>query len=134
VIAFGAAVRGAAHRRLGTPNQDALRIYTVGATTILALADGHGSERCFRSDVGARLAVGIAVRVLSRSVQAGEALSDLETVGRLTQRIVGEWTTAVRADLRLFPLAARERPHPQHPLLPYGSTLCAVTVTPTCIL
>jgi hypothetical protein len=134
VIAFGAAVRGAALRRLGTPNQDALRVFTSGANTILALADGHGSERCFRSDVGARLAVGIAVRVLAQALETRSAPTDLETVGRVTQRIVSEWQSAVRADLRLFPLTDAERRHAQHPFLPYGSTLCGVAVTPACIL
>jgi hypothetical protein len=134
VIAFGASVRGAAHRRLGTPNQDALRVHTTPDHTILAVADGHGSERCFRSDVGSRLAVGVAVRALASALGAGERLSDLEVVRRITQRIVGDWTRAVHADLRLFPLAEHEQTRTQQPLLPYGSTLCAVTVTSTCIL
>ena len=102
--------------------------------TVMALADGHGSERCFRSDVGARLAVGVAVRALASAMDT--RLSDLQTVNCLTQHIAHEWQRAVRADLRLFPLTYLEtrRADPHHPLLPYGTTLCTVTVTADYIL
>ena len=103
--------------------------------TVLALADGHGSERCFRSDVGSRLAVGGAVRALASALANRDDMTDLETLGHLTQRIVREWRDSVRSDLRLFPLTHAEctRADTQQPLLPYGTTLCAVAVSPSCI-
>ncbi|MDQ3699739.1 MAG: protein phosphatase 2C domain-containing protein, partial [Chloroflexota bacterium] len=62
----GTSVRGASHRRHGLPNQDALRWWPesgLGPPLVLAVADGHGSAKCFRSDVGSRLAVAAAVEV-----------------------------------------------------------------------
>ncbi len=65
--ATGRSVRGAAHRRRGAPNQDAILWWPTGAgdaTAVLAVADGHGSAGCPRSGAGARLAVETAVDVL----------------------------------------------------------------------
>jgi len=103
---------------------------------VLAVADGHGSEKCFRSDVGARLAVGVAMRVMREALDAGCDLLELETVDRLTREIATQWKLAVRGDLRLFPLRRDEgrMAEARHPLLPYGSTLCVVAATPACVL
>jgi serine/threonine protein phosphatase PrpC len=65
--AIGCSVRGAAHKRSGLPNQDAMKYWPdngEGSPLILAVADGHGSSKYFRSDHGARIAVDIALRVL----------------------------------------------------------------------
>src|SRR5687768_12003912 len=131
MLTLGASVRGAAHRRAHLPNQDALRVFAGEKGTVLALADGHGSDRCFRSDVGARLAVGVAARVLGAAVDGGWDLGELEIVARVTQGIVHEWRLAAANDLRLFPLTVDERTRAEerHPLLAYGSTLCAVAIT-----
>lgn len=117
-------------------NQDAIRAVSGRDATVLAVADGHGSEKCFRSDVGARLAVAVAVRVLWGEVEAGCDLVDLETVDRLTREMIRQWQVAVRADLRLFPLIQAERgmAEERHPLLAYGSTLCVVAATRACAL
>lgn len=53
----GATVVGATHIKKGIPNQDALLIQDLGEAQVLCLSDGHGSKRCFRSHVGAQLAV-----------------------------------------------------------------------------
>ncbi len=68
--ALRASVRGAPHWRSGLPNQDAVRIAPcalaygadsgAAAALVLALADGHGSPKSFRSQQGARLAVVVA--------------------------------------------------------------------------
>jgi Protein phosphatase 2C len=59
--------RGAAHHLSGLPNQDAVahRPGPGGAVTV-AIADGHGHSRHFRSADGSALAVDIACQVASR--------------------------------------------------------------------
>ena len=56
--AFGRSVRGASHVRSGAPNQDAFHWEgssgRTGPRVILAIADGHGSKKSFRSEQGAR--------------------------------------------------------------------------------
>ncbi|HEU5316310.1 MAG TPA: PP2C family serine/threonine-protein phosphatase, partial [Chloroflexota bacterium] len=129
-----ASVRGASHRRAGTPNQDAVRCVRAERGTVLALSDGHGSERCFRSDVGARLAVAVATRVVGGAL--GRDLTDLEVLDGIAREIVRQWEVAVRADLRLFPLTRGEErlAEERHPLLAYGATLCVAAVTPEHLL
>jgi serine/threonine protein phosphatase PrpC len=66
-LCTGKSVRGAAHDRSGLPNQDAIAWYPesrTGAPLILAVADGHGSAKSFRSDRGARFAVNTAIEVI----------------------------------------------------------------------
>ncbi len=63
----GGTRRGMSHVQSDLKNQDAIRylVSREAATVVLAVADGHGSDLCFRSDVGSRLAVETAVEVLS---------------------------------------------------------------------
>jgi serine/threonine protein phosphatase PrpC len=64
--AIGQSVRGVSHVRSDTPNQDAFlcRVGADGsAPVVVAVADGHGSPKSFRSSEGARLAVKVAVDV-----------------------------------------------------------------------
>jgi serine/threonine protein phosphatase PrpC len=68
---LGATVPGASHTRRGLTNQDAIRCWpnsprslptdTSGLPLIVAISDGHGSAKSFRSQWGAELAVEIAI-------------------------------------------------------------------------
>ena len=85
-VTIGSA-RGAGHLATGQPNQDAAGHQDVagpGDPVIVAIADGHGHSRHFRSGSGSQLAVGTACRAaaaltagLARRVQ-GAALSHAE--------------------------------------------------------
>jgi serine/threonine protein phosphatase PrpC len=55
-------VTGPSHRRAGTDNQDAESHDVHEELVIVAVADGHGSPKSFRSDTGARLAVEVAMQ------------------------------------------------------------------------
>jgi serine/threonine protein phosphatase PrpC len=80
--AIGCSVRGAAHKRSGLPNQDAIKRWPAGGEgtpLILAVADGHGSSKYFRSDRGADLAVTTAVEVLQTF-----AIGQDESIGQST--------------------------------------------------
>ncbi|NJP04738.1 MAG: protein phosphatase 2C domain-containing protein [Chloroflexaceae bacterium] len=151
----GKSVRGAAHIRHNLPNQDA--ISWLGGTgsglpIALAVSDGHGSARYFRSDRGAALAVDSATTLLYdlATNQTGDtSLSALKRAAeeRLPQALVRHWQEQVQAALAHTPLtdeelaqladksglAARQTVLDQ-PLLAYGATLVAVLVTETYIL
>ena len=54
----GECVKGATHERNGKPLQDSKRIVEISdRIAILAVADGHGSDKCARSDRGSAIAV-----------------------------------------------------------------------------
>lgn len=113
---IGKSVQGASHKHSGLPNQDAIEWYPksgIGSPLILAISDGHGSAKSFRSHKGSCLAVKTAIKViqefslLSQDNQNSDVnLSNLENYKDaaeriLPQRIVNEWIKAVNKDLDL---------------------------------
>jgi serine/threonine protein phosphatase PrpC len=111
---IGKSVKGASHVRSGLPNQDAIKWYfgdpkCTDLPVILAVSDGHGSAKSFRSDRGSHFAVDTAIQVikdffLNSEGQVGDFISVLKdsSVERvLPQRIVTEWRNAIKKDLGL---------------------------------
>ena len=97
-----ASIRGTSHIRHGLPNQDA--VACVGAGTedsplVLAVADGHGSAKSFRSDRGSRFAVETATAVMAASLK-NAAISDIQWLAeeRISKILVREWRAAVERD------------------------------------
>jgi hypothetical protein len=56
----GCSVLGASHRRKGTENQDHIKYHDERGRAIVALADGHGSAKSFRSAKGSEFAVTVS--------------------------------------------------------------------------
>jgi serine/threonine protein phosphatase PrpC len=131
---FGRSVRGASHRRRQIPNQDAIRwSATLTGDPILAVADGHGSTACFRSEIGAAFAVESALELISefagRLDFSQHYLDDVES--EFKERLIARWREAVLANLRENPftpeeLLVVESRAVRTPFVAYGSTLLAV--------
>lgn len=142
--ALSASVRGAAHRRAGLPNQDAVRIRQHPDRLVLALADGHGSAKSFRSQQGARLAVAVALRVAARATLLDQAPARKRWAeDAWPLELVRGWQAAVDARLARRPFSAAElaplEPPARaqleaNPRLAWGSTLLSVILTPAAIL
>lgn len=116
---MGRSVLGASHRRGGLPNQDSLgaipELDAAGKNSapaaILAVSDGHGSARSFRSDRGSRFAVEAVGAVLgelflarSLSLSAVRRLAEVQLPSSLLRR----WRRAVAEDLRAYPVTGDE--------------------------
>jgi hypothetical protein len=128
--------RGAAHRASGLPNQDAVASQDGPGGVAVAIADGHGHIRHFRSADGAALAVEVACRV------AGEAAAGLaedtgekeaERAGQeLARAVVAEWRSAVADQLGVRPYTVEEQfildRSADTPVIPYGSTLLVAVI------
>lgn len=145
---LASSVRGAAHIRKGEPNQDAVEWLPVAGSApplIVAVSDGHGSSRSFRSDRGARLAVNVAV---AEAVKVVSALSDGEEVVQQTvdknlpAAIVQGWEQRILADIATEPFTPKERKAftaqygaaawkalKARPFLAYGATLLLAAAT-----
>lgn len=126
--AVGHKVIGAKHLRDGRPCQDDIRVVQEGDVTVVAVADGHGS--CVHADVGARLAVEVAVAALRSFVAdlGPEHRADVRAVHAFAQhplrvQIVREWAQRVRE-------TGGEGVH----LTDYGSTLIFVAASPEFVL
>jgi serine/threonine protein phosphatase PrpC len=142
---IGRSVRGASHQRSGMPNQDAIQFASIpeSQTAILAISDGHGSERYFRSHLGSQYAVEIAVAEMRQFVHE-VAVKDVSGIRQLAKglpkRIVTKWREKVIAHLDALPFFTEEEwEHfnngsslptlERNPTAPYGATLLAVLVT-----
>lgn len=113
-----ACVRGASHEDAGTPNEDSVASWAGDgepeSAVVVAVADGHGTPRCFRSHIGSQLAVETAVPVLRAAFgKAGgaQASSRLPTavVDTVARSLVDGWRARVDEHLREHPITADER-------------------------
>jgi hypothetical protein len=130
--------RGAAHHLRGLPNQDAAACQDgPGGSIIVAIADGHGHSRHFRSAEGSALAVNVgsraAARLAAMLTAAGPAAATApEAVRDLPRAIVAEWRAAVAEQIVMRPYTKREQAALEAagdgPEIPYGSTLLIVMV------
>jgi hypothetical protein len=129
--------RGAAHRASGLPNQDAVASQDGPGGVVVAIADGHGHIRHFRSADGAALAVEVACRVASQAA-AGLAAADTgdeeaERAGQeLARAAVADWRSAVAGQLEVRPYTVEEQfildRSADTPVVPYGSTLLVAVI------
>jgi serine/threonine protein phosphatase PrpC len=154
--AISASVRGKWHEQSGQKNQDAVRLQnprTAADALLIAVSDGHGSLRSFRSDRGSMLATECALRLLknfTRRTGPGVPLSRIRRLAqeRWPRELIAAWKSAVRADLDRNPFspmdfaAFPESPPPIKPgaepppiaYLAYGATLVVAAVTRNYIL
>jgi hypothetical protein len=141
---ISASVRGSAHQRTGMPNQDAVD-YGISSKgdaplTVLAVSDGHGSGRHFRSQVGSTFAVHVAVQTVREMM--GRPADEPDSTARLAQEVVNAWVAAVHSDLSNNPFTEAELATlegtdgdrsrilvEERPELAYGATLLIAAVT-----
>jgi serine/threonine protein phosphatase PrpC len=147
---MGETVPGASHLRAGVPNQDAIvqvRESGRGLPVVVSVSDGHGSDKCFRSDRGSRFAVKGAARLVGEFIdesRGAENHAGLESRAAeyLPREFVRRWREAVEADLKVRPFTAAELETvekkdgargrelvEENPLLAYGATSLTVAVT-----
>lgn len=145
----GKSVTGAAHTRVGKPRQDDLLWWPKvrqDAPLILAVADGHGSSKSFRSAQGAKSAVRMALATLREFLRGQPDLSNFSAVKRtaedaLPKELVRHWREEVTRNLSIFPFTADEwatlekngepgarEAVEKNPHLAYGATLLTVLV------
>lgn len=148
---FGETVCGAAHARKSQPNQDALDWFPrapgrTGPPLVCAVADGHGSPKCFRSALGAVFATSrakeVARRFLKNYPSLPDALMKVALAERLADELVQAWRARVERDLEEHPLLPDEldfleqtagtearRQVLTNPYLAYGATLLLALLT-----
>ena len=148
---IGETVPGASHLRAGIPNQDAImhvRQSSARLPVIVSISDGHGSNKCFRSDRGSRFAVRIGARLLDELINGRHAAlppTEIEDRVRasLPAEFVKRWRAAVEADLKREPFREEEftrmiekdgerarRLVEANPYLAYGATSLSFLLTP----
>lgn len=108
--------QGFSHKAQGKPCQDFADVVQKKGFAIISVADGHGGERYFRSEVGSRIAVEVA------ETEFGKLLIDIskrqwldgkinweQTIKALESNIVKEWQNKVEEDFAKHPLSEDEK-------------------------
>jgi serine/threonine protein phosphatase PrpC len=152
---IGRSVRGASHARTGLPNQDAIgwiQVQGEGQRLIVAVSDGHGSAKYFRSHIGSRLAIKTALALGQEFLDGQPDLKNLSAVKRtaeerLPQEMARRWTEAVKSHIEANPLADEELAELErtdgatarediaaNPLRAYGATIVIAIVEESFIL
>jgi hypothetical protein len=167
---IGNSVRGASHIRNNKPNQDAIAWLPCLPTQnkeherdgpdqiikamplIVAIADGHGSERHIHSDRGARFAVDTAVSVLEKFIYEhnGDSPTSIKRIAQqlLPNLLVRNWKELVNRDLEALKTIDtsitssdtteeninNSQPQISDRYIEYGTTLLAVAITDSYIL
>jgi len=149
--ALSASVRGASHEKNGLVNQDSIRLQNPTRTDdvlLIAIADGHGSMRSFRSDRGSALSAECALRELRKLTRrlgpdAAPSIVRNHAKNRWPKDLIRAWKKAVRDDVAAKPFTQLDfasfpdappvlKPGEDLPLtgyLAYGATLVAVAIT-----
>ena len=152
---LGATKRGSMHERRGLPNQDDIGwLPEEGESnpTILAVSDGHGSAKCFRSAIGSRSAVESALALLPADWPESDDLSHFSVIQQLAEEklpksLVRAWQKAVQEHLDKNPFTDEEletlrdrdgdaavQMVNENPLLAYGATLLvAIAIERFCL-
>lgn len=139
-------VIGDSHIRKSVANQDAIKQTLIPGNCpmqVLAIADGHGSEHCFRSDIGSQFAIDVAIEMLTEYCQSinrrgiefyGQKKSSILINSSLTNvrknlipTLIKSWKEKVETHLASNPIA--ENFKVDDPFLLYGTTLVAVVMS-----
>ncbi|HEY0933167.1 MAG TPA: protein phosphatase 2C domain-containing protein [Trebonia sp.] len=125
--------RGITHVARYLPNQDSVesRVLAPARGVVVAVADGHGAARHFRSSTGSLLAVRTACTVAAELAAEAGPTWTAEVAGGLRDQLpavlVARWRELVARHLAAHPYAPSELSAMQAardaPEIPYGSTL-----------
>lgn len=140
--AVASSIVGDLHIKKNLPNQDAIAYYKLPGSApafVMAVSDGHGSDKCPRSDVGSALAVNTAVKVFidawsvmqpkldnTEDAEKTLALLNIERHVRkdITKQLVDNWISAVENHASSIPFHAEQDLTKR--LLAYGATLTVI--------
>jgi serine/threonine protein phosphatase PrpC len=145
-VGFKAEAQGDSHKEKNLPCQDAALVFTVREGGIAVVADGHGSEKHFRSDAGSQTAVQTALYAITdflklqgkeKKTMRDAACMD-EQLRQLERYIIVTWRKNVLASFDKNPLTEEETAFcAEHGVDPenendrvrlYGTTLIAALV------
>jgi serine/threonine protein phosphatase PrpC len=111
LIGFNACAMGFSHKANDKPCQDAAihGLNREKSFGIAVVADGHGGEKYFRSDVGSKLAVATATAVIRELLVSVSTDVDLEKNLRLVeQKIIKRWRDKVERHIQRNPWTPAE--------------------------
>lgn len=143
-VVVACSIVGDLHIRKNLPNQDAIGFFKLPGGSpafVMAVSDGHGSEKCPRSDIGSALAVNTAVKVFIDFWMSMESRFDEQEIADhpsalvnierhirkdIPKQLVDDWVSAVDNHSALVPFQSDQDQDQSKRLLAYGATLTIV--------
>ena len=125
--AMSLSVQGASHLRKNSVCQDSSRFVCAEGYAIAAVSDGHGSQNHFRSDIGSKLAVNVAIESVKDFLQHPSAHE--KHLKQLAKNILLKWNNAVREHYNSNPPTGEHNYDPGKIEVIYGATLLAAAAT-----
>lgn len=132
-----ATVIGDSHVRKGVVCQDSSGTYVTDTFGIAVVADGHGSAKHFRSDVGSRIAVKITIELLKNYMRRAEFQEQFQShpdfiLQQMEKQILMKWREAVEEYHQENPLTEEEKQKvadsKNRTAVIYGSTVLAAVI------
>lgn len=140
---FAISRRGASHFASGKPLQDASKAIKGDGYCVAIVCDGHGGEKHFRSEIGSKFAVGVAIEKFEEFVKAYPTYEkcsgkgESERIRRLEISILSGWQCRLDEYTKMFPFTDEEEKKFSNTFrgrkdydvrIPYGTTLLAALV------
>ncbi len=134
-------VIGDSHIRKGIVCQDSSGVFVDDEFAVAVVADGHGSEKHFRSDVGSQIAVKMTTELLKKYMARADFRDQFTRhpefiLSQIEKQLLMKWREAVEEFHRENPLSGEEQEKVDRlfgskvriPVI-YGSTLLAAVMT-----
>ncbi|MDE6519032.1 MAG: protein phosphatase 2C domain-containing protein [Ruminococcus sp.] len=112
---FSNSVRGASHDAKGIVCQDSSAHYACADYAVAVVADGHGSKKHFRSNMGSKLAVESALETIAKYYENVEEFEKNFPVNHdmiirhIQKQVILRWNVAVLEHFRNNPVTADEK-------------------------
>jgi len=106
---------GESHKKTNKPCQDRSFAFPVTGMYIVVVADGHGSDNCFRSEYGAEFAVKAAKKGIHDFIKnlKGKEFPLEENFARQVKKLAGNivdnWIFQVSEHYRLYPITEEDK-------------------------
>lgn len=134
---------GGSHKKRNIPCQDFSSDYTCDDFSIIAVSDGHGSSKHFRSDIGARLAAKAGIDEVRKRIENDFDLANFkENAPKIIEELIGavykRWIDDISNHMTENPFTEEEIPkdldksikekffgtlYPNYYISAYGATL-----------
>lgn len=112
---FSHSVMGASHEKKGIVCQDSSANYVGEGFAVAVVADGHGSKKHFRSNIGSKCATEAAVDTIKEFIKDPDEFDKLfhenheRIIKGIEKQIIYSWNNKIRAHLDNNPVTIKEK-------------------------
>lgn len=112
---FSHSVKGASHEKTGLVCQDSSDFKIGEGYAVAVVADGHGSKKHFRSNLGSKFAVEATIQVIDRFYEDKEKFEQnfpenhKMIIQNIEKQIISDWNIKVSEHLKDNPVTADEK-------------------------